>query len=147
MTDKLRVIRFHSTDKATLSLVMLGDRVLCHGLEDEYRSIKVRGETRIPAGTYRLTLRTEGGFHQRYKRVTGHIGMIWVRDVPNFKYILWHKGNYERDTDGCLLLGQGDLKAMAVWNSAKTYGRVYRELAPMITSGKLTEVTYIDADR
>ena len=29
---------------------------------------KVYGETRIPAGTYKLKLRTEGGYHQKYSK-------------------------------------------------------------------------------
>ena len=30
--------------------------------EDEHRDIKLRGETGIPAGTYKIEYRTEGGF-------------------------------------------------------------------------------------
>lgn len=39
---------------------------LCFILEDEHRNEKKSGETRIPAGRYEITLRTVGGFHQRY---------------------------------------------------------------------------------
>ena len=38
---------------------------LAYTLEDEQRDVKVYGETRIPAGTYKLKLRTVGGFHTR----------------------------------------------------------------------------------
>lgn len=147
MTD-LIVDRYLSNADATLSRVYLGEKFLCHGLEDEFRTDKVAGETRIPAGRYRLTLRTWGGFHNRYKRkFNDHIGMIWVRDVPNFQFILWHIGNFETNTDGCLLLGEGDEQAMAVWNSGKTYRQVYSIVAPMIRDGRITHVQYRDNDR
>jgi len=148
----LEVFRYLSNANATLSRVYLVDgarkTLLCHGLEDEYRETKIAGETRIPAGQYRVTMRKEGGFHNRYApRFAWHIGMIWVRDVPGFKWILWHIGNFETNTDGCLLLGRADTKAMAVWSSGTTYARVYQLIAPMIADGRITHVAYIDGDR
>ena len=38
----------------------------CYTLEDEYRDVKVMGETCIPEGTYDVKFRKEGGFHSRY---------------------------------------------------------------------------------
>ena len=61
-------------------------KFLAYTLEDEQRDVKVYGETRIPAGTYKLKLREEGGFHNKYLARYGadwHHGMIWVQDVPN----------------------------------------------------------------
>ena len=65
---------------------------LAYTLEDEYRSEKKYGETRIPNGTYKLALRKTGGYHQKYsKRFPDiHVGMLHVTDVPNFEYILIH---------------------------------------------------------
>jgi hypothetical protein len=31
---------------------------------------------------------------------------IWIKDVPNRSEILIHKGNYNKDTLGCILLGK-----------------------------------------
>jgi len=56
--------------------------------EDEQRNIKVRNETRIPAGRYEIKLRTEGGFHAKYSNryPKTHKGMLWLQDVPNFEW-------------------------------------------------------------
>jgi len=106
---KLEVIRFSSQSDSTLGLlfdVTDGRKFLCFTIEDEARETKVKGETRIPAGTYKLKLRKEGGYHNRYVSKFGamHKGMIHVQDVPGFTYILWHTGNTDDHTDGCLLL-------------------------------------------
>mgnify|MGYP003668683732 CR=1 FL=1 len=95
---KLKVLRFSSQVDSTSGLLFeetsLGEKFLCYTLEDERRAFKVKGETRVPAGTYKIDLRTEGGFHSRYDRKYPgvHIGMLHIIDVPNFEYILIHTG-------------------------------------------------------
>src|SRR6056300_888421 len=107
---ELEVLRFSSQKDSTNGIlfdVTEGRKFLSYTLEDEYRKEKVAGETRIPAGTYKITLRTTGGFHGRYEKKYGamHKGMLWVRDVPGFEYILIHTGNTDEHTSGCLLTG------------------------------------------
>ena len=126
---------------------------LAYTLEDEQRDVKVWGETRIPAGTYQLELRKEGGFHSRYKGKYGamHKGMIWVKDVPGFEYILWHTGNTDESTAGCLILGNTQTnnriaKDGFIGNSVDAYKFVYPRVAAAIESGQDVEVTYIDYD-
>lgn len=148
MTDTvIHVDRTWSDEDVTISKVYIDGAFFCHGLEDEYRVNKVPGETRIPAGTYRVTLRTEGGFHGRYSRMFGaaHKGMLWVRNVPGFKWILIHIGNYERDTDGCLLLGKADYAARTVWQSKTTYKRFYERVWRAAQAGRLS-IVYRDMD-
>ena len=144
------VDRIYSNEDVTISRIYIdGNYFHMHGLEDEYRDKKVPGETRIPAGTYELGLRTVGGFHNRYRsKFRGiHRGMLHVLNVPNFKYILIHVGNYDRDTDGCLLLGKADFKAGTVWQSKKSYLRFYAKVIPAVLSGRRVTITYIDSDR
>ena len=108
---ELDVMRWSSGSESTLGgfFIREPDRhFLCFTLEDEYHAIKVFGETRIPAGRYRIVLRTVGGNHERYLAKYGpewHKGMLWLQDVPNFKWILVHAGNTDDDTAGCLLVG------------------------------------------
>lgn len=85
----------------------------CFVIEDERRNIqkygKKYGETRIPAGRYRLGLRRRGGFHSRYLRHFGadfHKGMVELQAVPHFTHVLIHMGNTDEDTAGCLLLNR-----------------------------------------
>lgn len=151
---RLEVQRFSSGDDSTLGLlfdVSGGDReFLCFTLEDEKRDIKVKGETRIPAGKYEIKLRKEGGFHNRYTKKYGsmHKGMIHVQDVPGFEYILWHTGNTDEHTDGCLLLGdtatQNKTKEGFIGASVDAYKRVYPKIAECLENGIGCEVTYID---
>jgi len=125
---------------------------LCYTIEDEQRDVKVWGETRIPAGTYQLELRTEGGFHNRYKsRYPFHKGMIWVKDVPGFEYILWHTGNTDEHTAGCLVLGNSQESNIVkkdgfVGYSRDAYSFVYPRVAAAIESGLRVSVEYIDYD-
>ena len=152
---KLEVLRFSSQSDSTLGMlfdVTDGRKFLCFTLEDEARETKVKGETRIPAGTYKLKLRTEGGYHQRFASKFGdiHKGMIHVQDVPGFTYILWHTGNTDENTDGCLLLGdtsqQNITKAGFIGASNDAYKRVYPAIAAAIEAGEDVEATYIDFD-
>ena len=154
---ELEVWRFSSQEDSTNGLLfdVTGGkrRFLCYTLEDEHREEKVTGETRIPAGTYRITLRTVGGFHGRYEKKYGemHKGMLWVRDVPGFEYILIHTGNTDEHTAGCLLLGDsqqanfGSSNGM-VGSSVNAYKRVYPPIAKALEEGRSVSITYRNFD-
>lgn len=154
---ELEVLRISSQKDSTNGIlfdVTGGERrFLCYTLEDEYREDKVAGETRIPAGTYRVTLRTTGGFHGRYVKKYGdmHKGMLWVRDVPNFEYILIHTGNTDQHTAGCLLVGDsqqanfGSSDGM-VGSSVNAYKRIYPPIAEALEQGQEVTITYTDFD-
>lgn len=150
---ELEVLRYSSGEETTLGLLSIIDvpRVptfLCYTLEDEYRARKVAGETRIPAGTYKVTLRTIGGKNARYaKRFPDmHKGMLWVRNVPGFKYILIHIGNDEDDTEGCLLVGNSvteNLVGVGIIGASKNaYSRIYPLIADRIAAGEEVTITY-----
>jgi len=149
---KLEILRFNSSDDFTSGLLFdVTDnkrKFLCYTLEDQAQTTKVYGETRIPAGTYNLTLRTEGGFHTRYLAKFGgefHKGMIYVNDVPDFEYILWHIGNTDDDTAGCLLLGKTQ-QANFIGSSGDAYKDVYPKIRDAILYGEKVTATYIDYD-
>ena len=97
---------FHTIEE-TLSVYYLEGVIAGFILEDQPQTKKIFGETRIPAGTYELELRTEGTTHEKYLRrfPEFHKGMIHLLNVPNFKYILYHIGNKDDDTAGCMLAG------------------------------------------
>ena len=153
---KLEVLRFSSQNDSTLGLlfdVTNGRKFLCFTLEDEARDTKIMSETRIPEGIYELKLRTHGGFHDRYTKKYGskfHKGMIHVQNVPNFRYILWHTGNNDDHTAGCLLLGdtsqQNISKEGFIGGSTSAYKRVYPKIARALELGEQVRVKYIDFD-
>ncbi len=121
-------------------------RKLCYTIEDEYREVKVKKETRIPAETYELKLRVDSPLSNRYKvRFPDiHEGMIWLQDVPDFKYIYIHCGNDDDDTDGCILVGSY-ARVDRVLNSRDAYRRIYPGIVASIKAGP-TFLEVIDYD-
>ena len=151
---KLEVLRFNSGTTFTSGLLFdVTDNVrsfLCYTMEDQYKPTKIYGSTRIPAGTYKLTLRAEGGFHNRYSaryadRPDWHQGMIYVNSVPNYKWILWHVGNSPIDTKGCLLLTKTQKDGVGGASRA-AYEEVYPIVRDAILSGEEVTVTYKNFD-
>ena len=152
---KLKVLRFSSEKDSTHGLLFeendLGNQFLCYTLEDEQRALKVRGETRVPAGVYNIELRKEGGFHERYsKKYPGvHRGMLHVVDVPGFEYILIHTGNTDEHTAGCLLVGDSQennviIRDGFVGKSNNAYKRIYPRIAKAIENNEEVTIEYID---
>ena len=153
---KLKVIRFNSQSDSTNGLLFdatNGMDFLCYTLEDEKREEKVMAETRIPAGTYEIKLRKEGGFHGRYTKKYGsmHKGMLHVQDVPNFKWILIHTGNTDEHTAGCLIVGDSQenntlIKNGFIGKSTQAYKRIYPPIAKALENGEKVTIEYIDLD-
>lgn len=154
---KLKVLRYNSEADSTNGLLFevndLGNQFLCYTLEDEHRVLKVKGETRIPAGIYNIELRKEGGFHERYtkKYPDIHIGMLHIIDVPGFEFILIHTGNTDEHTSGCLILGDSQenntiIKDGFVGKSVNAYRRVYPKIAKALKNGESVTIEYIDYD-
>ena len=154
---KLEVLRFSSQKDSTNGIlfdVTKDRKFLAYTLEDEHREEKVMSETRVPAGTYKITLRTVGGFHGRYSKKYGemHKGMLWVRNVPNFEYILIHTGNTDEHTAGCLLVGDTQNQNITkskngfIGSSVDAYKRIYPPIASALERGDDVEISYVDFD-
>ena len=159
---ELEVIRFSSGTDSTngilLEIIQQGNEIdgifkqkkfLAYTLEDEYRSEKVFGETRIPNGTFKLGLRKVGGYHAKYTKRFPHIhvGMLHVLDVPGFEYILIHCGNTDEHTAGCLLVGDSQennqiTKDGFIGKSTQAYKRIYPRIAEAIDCGEKVTITY-----
>lgn len=128
------------------------ERFLCWGLEDERRETKVFAKTCIPVGTYELQLRTHGGFHDRYRKrfPEMHVGMIEVVGVPGFTDILWHIGNTDEDTAGCLLVGAVPIIVpegageFEVARSTNAYKKLYPQVSGPLVEGVKVAVTYTE---
>jgi hypothetical protein len=74
----------------------------CFTLEDVDRFLesggaKVKAQTAIPRGTYKITIDWSNRFQKK---------MIHILDVPQFEGIRIHAGNTSADTEGCILLGK-----------------------------------------
>jgi len=153
---KIEVLRISSESDSSSGLVFNvtdGRKFLCYSLEDEYRNDKVMHETRVPAGTYQILLRKEGGFNARYAKKYGdfHKGMLHVQDVPGFEYILIHTGNTDEHTSGCLIVGDSQennqlMKNGFIGKSVQAYKRIYTPIATALENGEEVTITYVDYD-
>jgi len=153
---KLEILRISSESDSSSGLVFdvtNGRKFLCYSLEDEYRNEKVMHETRVPAGTYKILLRKEGGFNARYEKKYGdfHKGMLHVQDVPGFEYILIHTGNTDEHTSGCLIVGDSQennqlMKNGFIGKSVQAYKRIYTPIATALENGEEVTITYVDYD-
>ena len=147
---ELTVIRYSSRQESTLGLLLINGTFAAYTLEDEYREKKKPGETRIPAGRYKVEFRRMGGFHQKYlaKFPEFHKGMLHITNVPGFKWILIHIGNSGDDTAGCLLLGDTSVsnvkEAGRINNSTSAYKRIYPMIANTLELGEEIWITYLD---
>lgn len=134
---KLQVIRYNSAIDHTNSVFLVNGIFECYGLEDEFRNHKLYGETRIDDGIYEVGFRDIGGFHSRYTRKFGsnwHKGMLEIKDVPNFKYVLIHIGNSDEDTNACYLVGDANARGEN-WISQST--QAYKRLYPKVRNALL----------
>lgn len=154
---ELELLRISSKEDSTNGIlfdVTNGRDFLCYTLEDEHRDVKVMKETRIPEGSYRITLRTVGGFHGRYASKYGkmHKGMLWLRDVPGFEYILIHTGNTDEHTAGCILVGNqqkyngNSNKKGFIGSSVTAYKRIYPNIAKVLEFGGTVNITVKNFD-
>jgi hypothetical protein len=167
---RLVVDRFYSTREFTLGKLSLVPKdnenaiievrgkmisppgiFLCFTLEDPYQDQKIMGHTRIPEGTYEMVLRPEGGKYQKYLTKLGdwqRPGMLHIKNVPGFEWILVHPGNTTKDTEGCLLVGYGaDQMTGTITTSTLAYTNIYKMIANVLVSGDKVSITYEDNDR
>jgi len=155
----LKLDRYISNQEESLGILytkggFLGiiDQFECYVLEDEPRNQKVYSETRISAGIYEVTLRTVGRIHSNYLRKFGsgfHKGTLWLRNVPNFQYILIHIGNDDGDTAGCLLLGTNFTHKggrYRLTDSTGAYKKVYAKVRDALLSGEKVYIKITDYD-
>ena len=144
--------RFKSDPDGTLGILSVDGDFRCFTLEDPPQEEKIPGNTCIPAGTYPLDLRTNGGMTQRYaKKYEHHRGMLWLRGVPDFQFVYIHIGNTVKDTSGCILVGTGanalfgrpDDDLYFVSSSATAYENLYKEISSRIAGSNtsLEDVT------
>jgi len=94
----VKVMRHKKTDRSTIGDLTIDGKWYGFTLEDPERPSgeKIYGNTSIPAGRYRITLRKEGAMYpaylNKYTEIGQERGMLWLRDIPGFEYVYIHIG-------------------------------------------------------
>ena len=106
---KILVKRIAKKDTYTIGKMYIDGKYFCDTLEDKDRGLsqstplsiikskKVPGQTAIPTGTYKVIVNISPKFGRILPRLL---------DVPGFDGILIHRGNTDKDSSGCLLVGE-----------------------------------------
>jgi len=155
MSLKLHLVRTEQGDDSTLGRLYeqastIDDEFLCYTLEDELREVKIPGETAIPKGRYKIMPRVaKTDMNKKYAERYGdlHVGMAWLQDVPNFKWVYIHTGNTDDHTDGCLLVGEGFAETdegennHIVTGSRNAYVPLYTKIAEAWEDGEDVYIT------
>ena len=106
---KLLLKRIALRDNYTIGKLYINDKYFCDTLEDAVRDVKIKHQTAIPKGIYKVVLTAS----PRFKRILPRL-----LNVPEFTGVLIHRGNTIADTSGCILVGENKKKGM-VLNSTK----------------------------
>jgi hypothetical protein len=136
----IRTLRYGSFTTHTPGILCIEGMFECFTLEDPIRLEKIPGETAIPAGRYQIKMRNEGTMVKRYKeKFHWHGGMLWLQDVPGFEWVYIHIGNYVRDTEGCILVGEKpvtDPLLPMIGSSTGAYVLLYKEIERALNAGE-----------
>ena len=103
----LKIERRWPRDGYTIGVLLIDGYRFCETLEDTVRMAKkVKGETAIPAGTYRVRMDTVSPKFKERVWACPYGGIVpRLEAVPGFEGVLIHPGNTAADTDGCILVG------------------------------------------
>ena len=115
---KLLLKRIYKGKAYTIGSLFIDGVFFSNTLEDAVRDVKIKHETAIPAGTYKVIL----SMSQRFGKV-----LPLLLNVPNFEGIRIHSGTTQADTSGCILVGENKIKGKLI-NSRTTMDRLMAEL-------------------
>ena len=96
----LLLIRDTFSKECTIGELFINGERICDTLENPYLDNQ-RNISCIPEGEYPVRLRLA-----RESASRDYLHLL-VQDVPNRDWILFHRGNYPKDTSGCILVGLG----------------------------------------
>ena len=114
---KLRLKRRYKGSKYTIGKLFINDEYFCDTIEDIDRGLKssmsveyikkkkVYAETAIPTGTYKI----EMTYSNKFKRI-----LPLLVDVKGFSGIRIHRGNTEKDSSGCIVIGENKVKGRII---------------------------------
>jgi hypothetical protein len=103
----------------------------CFTCEDAVRDVKIKGETAIPVGRYRVVITMSN----RFKRE-----LPLLLNVPNYEGVRIHSGNTEADTEGCILCG-ATRNDSGVFSSRTATNNLILKIRNAISAGREVWIT------
>jgi len=111
---KLELKRIAFKENYTIGRLFIDGQYFCDTIEDKVRDLpkncpytpkgkdctcreKVYAQTAIPVGNYKVIVNYSPKFKRNLPRLL---------DVPHFLGILIHRGNTEKDSAGCIIIGE-----------------------------------------
>lgn len=127
---KLDLVRIANRPTYCIGKLYIDGEYFCDVIEDTDRGLddsmsvdeilkkKIKGETAIPTGLYKIEIT----YSPKYKRM-----MPLLIGVKCYSGVRIHSGNTSKDTEGCLLVGRNTVVGM-VTESRNTYQRLFARL-------------------
>lgn len=115
---KLLLKRLHRTESSTIGELYVDGVFECYTLEDIERDVKIKSETAISKGTYKVIVTMSN----RFKRL-----LPLLMNVPEFQGVRIHAGNTNHDTEGCILVGQTRSKDF-IGKSRKAFDNLFKKM-------------------
>jgi len=115
---KIEVKRLHRTENSTIGELTIDGKFECYTLEDKERDVKIKSETAIPKGTYKVIINQSN----RFKRL-----LPLLINVPNFEGVRIHPGNSNHDTEGCILVGM-NRSVDYITKSRKAFDSLFKKM-------------------
>ena len=151
---KLTLKRIAKKESYTIGNLYADGKFICNTIEDKDRNLKdsdsleeikkkkIPSLTAIPSGTYKITLNVVSPkFYQKdyYKRFCqGRLPRLL--GVKGFDGILIHKGTTEKDSAGCIIVGDNTVVGK-VTNSQQCFEKLYKLLDEANKKGEDISIT------
>lgn len=143
---KLLLERKYLKEDYCIGRLFINGTLFCNTLEDKVRDInkngtfdcgefKISGHTAIPYGEYEVIVNYSPKFKRELPRLL---------NVPHFEGILIHRGNTNKDSSGCILVGENKKKGM-VLNSTKYEVELVNILKKALTKGENITIEIADS--
>jgi len=114
----ITIKRLHKTEASTIGELLVDGVFECFTLEDTEREVKIKGETAIKEGKYKVIINKSN----RFKRL-----LPLLLNVPEFEGVRIHSGNTNHDTEGCILVGQTKSKNF-IGKSRKAFNALFKKM-------------------
>lgn len=112
------VRRLYKGENSIIGEMTVDGAFECFTLEDVERPVKIKGETAIPKGTYKVIINQSN----RFKRL-----LPLLLNVPGFEGVRIHSGNTNHNTEGCILVGQTRHKEF-IGQSRKAFNKLFAKM-------------------